>query len=346
MIVLRKGIEMEYNLIGNAMDSLNEAIYYYKSGKEYKDESRFKYCILLLAHSAELILKEILFNEHEYLLYENIDDVNENNPQTVGFRNALSRVKKICKINLGAYETYLIELLNIRNQIQHYKFRISQQQCDKIIIQSFSAIEYIVTEILGKTFNDFGTYITSDQIDYLHEDRDVYKKRKQDIARDIRNNDLVRYGIEYTRNKFIYVPCPICSETVLVEDGTGLICKFCGNKYDSIESIYDEDCNSIISEHMLREIGRRKEYLDGLIFECEKCNCEMLIFTDKWQCLACGYEIFETISCDDCGKDIPYSNYNYILAQSYYDANNFYYLCRECGEKLRESEFGMEYEIS
>ena len=25
-IVLRKGIEMEYNLIGNAMDSLNEAI--------------------------------------------------------------------------------------------------------------------------------------------------------------------------------------------------------------------------------------------------------------------------------------------------------------------------------
>ena len=28
------------------------------------------------------------------------------------------------------------------------------------------------------------------------------------------------------------------------------------------------------------------------------------------------------------------------------DTDHFYYLCRECGEKLRESEFGMEYEIS
>lgn len=52
---------MEYDLIGNAMDSLNEGIDFYKGGKKYKDGSRFKYCVLLLAHSVRLILKEILF---------------------------------------------------------------------------------------------------------------------------------------------------------------------------------------------------------------------------------------------------------------------------------------------
>jgi len=177
---------MEYDLIGNAMDSLNEAIDYYRSGKDFGDVSRYKYCILLLAHSAELILKEVLFNEHEYLLYEDLDKVNEENPRTVGFLTALSRVKKICKIDLKSYEHYLRELYNKRNKIQHYKFIISQQHYEKIIIQAFSAIEYLVIEILDKTFNDFEDYISNEQIEYLHEDKDVYNKRKQDIARDIR----------------------------------------------------------------------------------------------------------------------------------------------------------------
>lgn len=117
--------DMKYDLIGNAMDSLNEAIDFYKSGKKYNDSSRFKYCVLLLAHSAELILKEILFNESKYLLYQNIDDIDENNPLTIGFRQSLLRVKKICKINLGKYENYLADLVNIRNQIQHYNLNFA-----------------------------------------------------------------------------------------------------------------------------------------------------------------------------------------------------------------------------
>lgn len=338
---------MEYDLIGNGMDSLNEAIELYKRGKEFNDGSRFKYCILILAHSAELILKEILFAEHEYLLYEDIDDVKEENPQTVGFRKALSRVEKICKIDLFAYENYLIDLISIRNQIQHYKFKLSQEYCDKIIIQSFSAIEYIVTEVLGKTFNDFGDYISSDQIDYLHDDKDVYDKRKKDISRDIRDSGLKKLGIEYDLNKFIYIPCPNCSEITLVKNHSKIICKFCGIQYDSIQSVYDDDWNCIIQEHMLREIGRRRDNFNSEVFPCPSCNEDAVILIDKkWQCLACAFEIYDTIACDHCCKDIPHSEYFYLFAQSYTNAENYHYLCKECGEKLRDSELGVLYDIS
>lgn len=337
---------MEYDLIGNAIDSLNEAIDYYKAGQEYEDGSRFKYCVLLLAHSAELILKEILYNEYVYLLYEDIDKVDENNPKTVGFKQALVRIRRICKINLGKYENYLLELAEIRNRIQHYKFRITKDSCDKIIVQSFSAIEYIVIEILDKRFDDFGEYITNEQIEYLHEDKAVYDKRKQDIFKDIHDNNLKRCGIEYIDNKFIYIPCPICSNITLIENETEIFCKFCGKKYESIQSIYEEDYNGITQTHMLREIGKRKEHLYSDVFECEDCNFDALILTDKWQCLACGHEIEDTIDCEDCGKDIPDSKYNYRLAQSYYNADNFRYLCCECSNKLEASEVGMEYEIS
>ena len=65
---------MKLNIIENAMDSLSEAIQYYKSGIEYNDDRSFKYCILLLSHCAELCIKEILLREHKVLIFEDIDD--------------------------------------------------------------------------------------------------------------------------------------------------------------------------------------------------------------------------------------------------------------------------------
>ena len=106
---------MKFSILENSMDSLNEAIDYYKNGKEYNDERCFKFCVLLLSHCAELMLKEILFQQHEVLIYEDIDKVGE---KTIGFRLALKRVNTICKIDLGRYSTYLSDLVNLRNIIQ------------------------------------------------------------------------------------------------------------------------------------------------------------------------------------------------------------------------------------
>lgn len=340
---------MEFNIISNAMDSLNEAIDYYKNGKKYNDERCFKFCILLLCHGAELLLKEVLYEQHKIFVFENIDEVKNETEQTVGFTLALKRIKNICGIDLGRYYTYLHDLSKIRNQIQHYKFSVTMEHCNKIIIESFSAIEYIVYHILNKSFDDFDDVITSEQIEYLHEDKDVYNKRKQDIAKDISDHKLQIVGIEYNQGKCFYTPCPYCLEETLVLAENYIICKFCGRRFESIKDIYDQDYNCIIESHMRREIGRRKHLITYAVYECENCGNETLIYSiveEEWVCLVCGNKISNTICCDDCAKEIPYCNYNYVLAQSYYDTENFHYLCKECSKKLKESGFGCEYEFS
>lgn len=113
---------MELNIIQNAMDSLNEAIQYYKNGVTYKDTRCFKYCVLLLSHSVELCLKEVLLREHKILIFEDIDDNRKDEDRiTINFKTALNRVKNICNINLGSYYTYIDNLAKYRNKIQHYK---------------------------------------------------------------------------------------------------------------------------------------------------------------------------------------------------------------------------------
>ncbi|MCD2347244.1 hypothetical protein [Clostridium guangxiense] len=338
---------MKFNMLENAMDSLNEAIDYYKNGIDNNDERCFKFCILLLSHSAELILKEILYTQHEILIYEDIDRVKNENDKTVGFKLALHRIKNIYKVDLGRYNNYLLELSDVRNNIQHYKFSISSEMCTNIITSSFSAIEYIIYNVLHRTFNDFEDIITEEQIEFLHDDKKMYNKKKKDIAQDILDHNMVKIGVEYIKNKFIYIPCPHCSEETLVNEGDIIECKFCGRKFNSIEDMYNEDFNCVISTHMCREIGRRKDVLRN-IYECENCNNDTLIYSEvlgEWICLSCGTHI-SSITCDDCGDEVPNCEYNYTFAQSYTDTEDYMYLCNSCGKKLKDSEYGYcEYEI-
>ena len=230
--------------------------------------------------------------------------------------------------------------------IQHYEFTVSSEQCTKTITASFSAIEYIVYHILNKTFNDFEDVITKEQIDYLHEDTDIYIKRKQDVANDISEHNLKKVGIEYAKSKFIYTPCPTCSEETLILEEGGIKCKFCGKKYASLEEVKDDDFYCVISAHMLRWIGRRKAIFQN-IYECQICNYDTLIYSevsDEWICLVCRNRT-SCSTCSDCGDRIPDSEYNYTFAQSYTDTEDYKYLCKECGKRLEDSEYSCEYDI-
>ncbi len=283
---------MKFNMLENSMDSLSEAIDYYIKGKKYQDERCYKFCIFMLYHSAELILKEILYREHKVLICETIEDyINNGDLKTVGFKIALERVCKICEIDLGKYNNYLADLAKTRNQIQHFEINIDVVTLVKVIISSFSAIEYLVYSVLNTQFNDFGNLITREQIQELHSDRDAYIKRKKDVSDDIRSKNMHKLSFEYCTGKSIDIPCPKCSETFLVTEDSGkLKCYFCGERYDSLNDLYDHDKNCIISTFMEREIGKRKMLVNELL-ECIWCNYRTLIFDEKnlqWKCAACG----------------------------------------------------------
>lgn len=289
---------LTYGLIENSMDSLNEAVNYYSSGKEYDDERSYKFCIIMLYHSAELLMKEVLYREHPVLLYECIDNYrhNSNAGKTIGFTVALSRIKNICNIDLAHYYQYLIELSNKRNEIQHYRFDIEKEALISAIISGFSAIEHILYNILKIKLDNYEDYIPYQQFEILHKDSEVYKKRKRDIGTYITQQGIDLVKFEYDHNKKIRIPCPSCSEKFLSYQNDKINCLFCGKEYDSLSDVYSSDRSCVISYHMERELGRRKEQIPSL-GECPNCNYTSMIrrpSNNQWMCASCGVTLSES----------------------------------------------------
>lgn len=303
---------MRLNLLENAMDSLSEAIEYYVNGKQYSDDRCYKFCIIMLYHSAELILKEILVREHKTLIYEQVDFYrNDKDTKTIGLRVALLRVRHICSVDLSKYDGALIKLSDTRNKIQHYEVNEEIEVLIATIISAFSAIEHLVYNVLNESFNTFDSIIDPEQIETLHEDEQAYTKRKKDISNDICSQKLSRISFQYSEGKGIYIPCPKCAETFLIQLNDQTIkCYYCGSQYDSIQELYSNDKNCIISDAMERELGRRKNKLKELL-ECHECNYKTLIYDESdmtWRCAACG-KIFSNSTIREYLNEREYETY-------------------------------------
>ena len=118
---------MEYGLVENAMHSLSEAASYYNSADVEARPDRYKFGILLTAHCAELLLKEILLRVHPAFIYSDVDRYRQDstNDETIGYKMAIKRVKTIAHVNLSVYENHLSELGEVRNRLQHFKYEIN-----------------------------------------------------------------------------------------------------------------------------------------------------------------------------------------------------------------------------
>ena len=104
----------QFNLIENALHSLRESIYYYSEADKTENADLYKFSILLSAQCAELLMKEILVRNHPALVLSDIDRSNRSeNPETVGYRQAIHRVISLCGIDLSFYKE---ELANYENQ--------------------------------------------------------------------------------------------------------------------------------------------------------------------------------------------------------------------------------------
>lgn len=304
---------MRLNLLENAMDSLTEAIDYYINGKKYSDERCYKFCVIMLYHSAELILKEILVREHKTLIFEQVDDYkNGKGTKTIGLRLALSRVRNICNFELPKYNEALVNLADTRNKIQHYEANEETDVLISTIIAAFSAIEHLVYHALNERFENFDTIIDPEQIKTLHEDKEAYIKRKNDISADICGQSLLKVSFRYAVGKNISIPCPKCSENFLVQSEDRKVkCYYCGTQYKNTQELYAKDKNCIISNAMERELGKRKNALRELV-ECPECNYRTLIYDESdmiWQCAACG-KAFDNRTIQDYISDYEYERYH------------------------------------
>lgn len=340
---------MEYGLVENALHSLREAMNYYHEGDEDANATQYKFSILLSAHCAELLIKEVLRRNHPALLYEDVDqvkDIYSDDNQTVGYKTAIQRVKKLCGVELRQYENYLNELGGVRNKIQHYKYSIKGAYHKELMARTFSAIEFLFREILELRFEDYEEIIDSDDIEFLHEDVAANKARKSDISKEFKEGRAQKFHFEYNEGKYIEVICPNCGTECLAIDGS-IKCKFCGAEFDNYEALHEADYGCITSQNMLREIGRRKHLFLSRVFECPECEYDTLVQLEnrEWKCLVCGHSVTDSINCDECGDEIPNSDGFYEVAISDTCADDFKFLCPNCAKEYRTDEMYIGYRI-
>src|SRR5262249_17228476 len=102
-------------LFDNAIDSLQTGMHFFRDGKP-------KHAMLLVFHSIELLLKELLSRQNPILIFRNIDKVITDDSQTVGLTDALVRIHNLGIILSADERATLVALQRRRNRIEHHRY--------------------------------------------------------------------------------------------------------------------------------------------------------------------------------------------------------------------------------
>jgi len=108
----RLNLSLLENAVSFAEDGLANAIV------AEEEPLRWKFAILSLVQAIELSLKELLFRQHPFLIYKDIDRPKH----TVGIEQATSRLASIANVKLSSDESSALKVaVDFRNQIVHHQ---------------------------------------------------------------------------------------------------------------------------------------------------------------------------------------------------------------------------------
>ncbi len=124
----------KFNLIENALDSLEHAIEHLNSINKDDRVGTFKRVILDLSHTEELLFKERLRRIHPAFVLSDVDKYPSSAAHTVTAAEALKRLQRIGGIEFeDADQSALKTIREKRNEIKHYEFEINEGEAKVII---------------------------------------------------------------------------------------------------------------------------------------------------------------------------------------------------------------------
>lgn len=179
-------MELKLNLKNNSYDYLINAIDIYEKSTNHGDHHlttyyqklKLKLSFILLCQSYELLLKSILYDEQENLIYTNIDLEGFGNANTVSFLNAINRVNNFTNYKINEEDKRILKKCNdIRNNFIHYQVNIHFAHLRQEFLNLFVLYDSLHTHF-------YGSYI---KIPYL-EDFKLEKQlniKKKSILNDI-----------------------------------------------------------------------------------------------------------------------------------------------------------------
>ena len=131
--------QITFDLLGNAKDSLRQAVELL-AWKEIGDHhSRLKHAIGSAAHAIELLLKEKLRQTNPAFIWENVDKYPSLEARTVTVDTAISRLKRIASVSLSDQDIgHIKSLRKTRNAIEHYEWSATEAEARVIVGNALS----------------------------------------------------------------------------------------------------------------------------------------------------------------------------------------------------------------
>lgn len=142
--------KLKLTLIDNSDNFLVEALQ--NAVLAESDTTRWKYAVINLVQSIELVMKARLEKEHPALLYSNIDKPRN----TVSLEKALGRLVKIAKVEFSTKDIEAIEIARgWRNSIIHYEFSLSVKEAKAVFARLFAFLREFNRRSLNRDLADF-----------------------------------------------------------------------------------------------------------------------------------------------------------------------------------------------
>lgn len=249
--------EYELDLFQNSIDSLNESIKYYHDSIE--DESKYKFCIILLSHFMELLLKYLVEKQNPLLCFEKPYSEKIKNKKTITWGQAI-QVLINCNVEItDQTRKHLQALTKIRNDILHYKFSYNTETIRNLVISIISDMRKLFTSVTSLDFYDNTKEST----------KELINKIQEEYTRELH---LAQSNAVENANREEIVDCGLCGEekTAVLVDGNYYHCYFCDE--DDYLVLCDR-CGSEVKESDSVHFGETEDG-NEIIF-CDYCNDDM-----------------------------------------------------------------------
>lgn len=287
--------DIQFDLIENGLD-------FASSGVEHilKDRSPhlLKYAILHLSAGTELLLKEVLKNEHWSLIFENPNNAKfellaTGEFKSVDFETLITRLINISEIELSEKDISILrQLKRLRNKIEHFEFK----QNTKAIKSLSSKVLCLLLNFINKNFEINKLSETSKEyIEKLRSDAIRFKEFATLRAAQIHTDLTV------AQNKNKIENCPLCRQAALVLNDD-LRCLFCGysDKPEKVAELYAENILGESRYICMTDGG------DFPVIECIHCGAETFVDKglDGYVCFSCfeSNQNSELKCCNYCGQ--------------------------------------------
>jgi ssDNA-binding Zn-finger/Zn-ribbon topoisomerase 1 len=307
----RMTLKYELALFDNAHDFLIAAIENVRDGS---DGRSWKYALIHLASSIELLMKQLLLEEHWSLLFENIkeakeEDLKKGNFKSITFASSLSLLENIASIKLGYKDKrYLNNIQTTRNRIMHFSCDLNLEETKSQVARGINIFLNLLKKS-DKYEKDIETSISQELVLFDKFVKDRLNSIKPDLDK---AQKLVS----------LYASCPACTqETLIVPDDAK------ATETDSVECLF---CRERFTCEEIAESG------DGPGGPCPECDSGFLGFIvlgnedGEFVCPICGFRTQRTLNihCDWCG-DFFWSE----------DGSD---LCLRCLQAKEKAEVGLD----